>query len=96
LFAWPARGKYGRSKLALLLQAGVLPVKAGFQVSEAPIDMCCEPGSHLLNQIRGRIEAPIHLRLTRIKAPGKSARRGRRRARPLDGLGSPPPRILAA
>ena len=52
----------------MALQAGVLPVEAGFQVPEALIDMCLEPDSHLLNQIRSRVKATIHLRLSRVEA----------------------------
>jgi len=52
----------------MALQAGVLPVETGFNVCEVLIHVCLGPGSHLLNQIRSRVEATIHFRLRRVKA----------------------------
>jgi len=57
----------GESGMAL--QAGAVPFETGFQVCEALIDVCLKPGSHLLNQFRGRVKAAIHLVLSSVKAP---------------------------
>ena len=53
----------------MALQAGAVPFETGFQVCEGLIDVCLKPGSHLLNQFRGRVKAAIHLVLSSVKAP---------------------------
>jgi hypothetical protein len=43
----------------MTLQAGILSVEAGLQVSEGLIDVRLKPGSHLLNQLRSRVETTV-------------------------------------